>query len=90
MIYRSEAYYNALYQGTENEGKFWVYNAEAQNCQAFVFTVLKANGMMNKQLEEYIIQDAEGMLKDRFDLVKPVAKGVTNLGGIADVILYGL
>lgn len=60
------------------EFKFYQYNAFTNNCQDFVFNVLRANGGMNSKLHEFIKQDAVQIVKQLPSWVPKIAQGVTD------------
>jgi hypothetical protein len=44
------------------EHDFYDYNAFSTNCQHFVYSVLKANNMMNENLKQFIIQKVDNLV----------------------------
>jgi hypothetical protein len=68
--------------------KFWVYDARTQNCQFFIQWCLKGSGLWTTELEKFVMQDAQGVLKDLGYLGK-AAKVVTDIASVGDVILNG-
>ena len=44
--------------------KFYTYNAFGNNCQLFISTLLKANGLMKPEYANFIYQDMTELLKD--------------------------
>ena len=37
--------------------KFFVYSAYEYNCQNFIMNILEANGLLNRTLQEFILQE---------------------------------
>lgn len=61
---------------------FFKYDAFRNNCQNFTFNVLVANGLMNPQLQQFILQPLDELLKRQPDYLSAVANTVTNIGHI--------
>jgi len=68
-------------------GKNFVpYDPDKNNCQDFIISCLKANGI--QEGHDFVKQDTSEIFKNR-GWLSSTAKSVTNLGGIADVVLKG-
>jgi len=67
---------------------YFLYSADQYNCQHFIVSHLKANGLSTPALEKFIMQDASLLLQKDPVLIKAF-KGVTDLGAIFDVIKEG-
>ena len=90
LIFRGEALYRAKVKGTPRENtSFWTYTAEFCNCQSFVYSLLQGSGLMSPEIEDFVMQNADEILTDRYGIAKPFARAVTDLGGRFDVFLYG-
>ena len=70
------------YRGKE----LFVYDAVHANCQDFVSSLLRGSGLMTSELNSFINQDAEAVIDKKWH---PVAKAVTDLAGIGDVLMNG-
>lgn len=68
---------------------FFQYDAFQNNCQIFVRNLLQANGLLNPQVEGFIMQDTLSLVKQLPDYVAPFASVVTNIAGIADRFIEG-
>jgi hypothetical protein len=66
--------------------KFIPYHPSTNNCQDFILSVLKANGI--SQGHDFVKQNTEMIFKDK-GWLSGTAKNVTDLGGYADVVLRG-
>jgi hypothetical protein len=80
-----------LLSGGENlvgKEKYWVYNPVSQNCQYFIKWTLEGSGLLNDQLEKFILQDVSKVLKD-LDYLGNIATKITNIAGVADGVQHG-
>ena len=66
--------------------KFIPYHPSTNNCQDFILSVLMANGI--SEGHDFVKQDTTMIFKNK-DWLANFARGVTDLGGYADVILQG-
>lgn len=77
--------FNDFINNTVNKigmAKFNLYNARTNNCQMFLRDLLSSNNLYSKELETFIMQDAEALVfKDNPTLDK-VASALTNTAGI--------
>jgi hypothetical protein len=68
---------NQLLQSTRDkmgDDRYWQYNAFTNNCQVFIKYILDANGMMNQELLDFIMQNAQAIAND--SLIQPVQHAV--------------
>lgn len=68
--------------------KFFVYDAIKNNCQLFIKTMLSSNGILTKQLQDFIEQNVRELFKD-FQGLQKVIKGITSVGTAVDIIQKG-
>ena len=68
---------------------FYRYDPFANNCQDFVAILLKANNHYPPQAVKFVKQPVESLVKKLPQWTHPVAKGITDLGAIANVALEG-
>lgn len=68
--------------------KFFNYDAIKNNCQLFIKTMLSSNGILTKQLQDFIEQNVRELFQD-FQGLQKVLKGITSIGTASDVILKG-
>jgi len=82
---------NQLLDNTrEKQGtNFFLYDAFKRNCQMFINDLLTNSGLNNPELQTFILQDAEKILKGLPFYFSSVARGLTDLGGQFNTILYG-
>lgn len=69
--------------------KFSNYNSKSNNCQNFVMSILKANGLLNEELSSFIKQDAEEIFKKLGWITEKIANVVTDTGALADKAIEG-
>jgi hypothetical protein len=68
---------------------FFRYDAFSNNCQAWVMSLLRGSGLSTPQLETFVLQPVDHLLTKLPGYTSAVAKGVTDLAGVADVMLNG-
>jgi hypothetical protein len=68
--------------------KMFPYNPSTNNCQDFILSVLKANGINDENAFSFVKQDTSMIFKNK-GWLSSLAKNVTDLGGYSDVILQG-
>ncbi|HEY9705366.1 MAG TPA: hypothetical protein V6C58_23205 [Allocoleopsis sp.] len=67
--------------------RFYLYDAfnsdpNSGNCQRFISDILKANGLMTPELNDFINQDAEDIAKNLSSYVPKVARAITDIGAV--------
>lgn len=65
------------------------YDARNNNCQDFVLSVLKANGLNNNNIESFVKQDAEQIFKKMPSITSKIGKFFTNTGAVVNKIIEG-
>jgi hypothetical protein len=68
--------------------KFFPYHPSTNNCQDFIMGILKANGINDQNAFNFVKQDTT-MIFENKGWLSNMAKGVTDLGGYADVVMQG-
>jgi hypothetical protein len=68
--------------------KFFPYHPSTNNCQDFIKGVLEANGIRDQNVYNFVKQDTSVIFKNK-GWLSGMAKGVTDLGGYADVVMQG-
>ena len=68
--------------------EFFQYHAFSTNCQHFIKTLLQGNRLLTPQLNNFIMQDANAIIKG-LPIFKNIADTTTNLAGRIDHALYG-
>lgn len=66
--------------------KFLPYDAEHNNCQAFVSAMMKANGLMTPEYSSFITQDVSKLIPRK---TKGLVDKVTDLGARIDSVVSG-
>jgi len=67
--------------------RYFTYNT-SNNCQAFILGNLKANGVNNQQIFNFVKQNTESVFKQNPNLRK-FSNSLTDVGGYADVVMQG-
>lgn len=73
----------------QGDERFFRYDAFQANCQDFVMSILKANGLNTPALERFVKQDISELTRDLNPVTKAVAKNLTDLGHTVDVVIHG-
>ena len=68
---------------------YFLYDSFTNNCQVFVSNVLAGNDLLNPELQKYISQELEEVLKTQPSYLSRVARNVTDLGGRVTRFLDG-
>jgi hypothetical protein len=70
------------------DNKFSYYNAVRNNCQVFIFSILKANNLLNNENANFVKQDTKTLLQKEKTL-QFLGKTATDLGAIMDRVIDG-
>ena len=62
-----------------DDREFFGYDSINNNCQQFMNTMLKANGISSPQLTEFIMQDSMELLGRDFPALREIMSGITDL-----------
>lgn len=73
------------YMGAE---RFSAYDVQNENCQVFVQSVLEANNLLNPELEKFIKQDVESILR-QFKGSRRVITNITDLAARINRLVEG-
>ena len=68
--------------------RFSDYDVQDENCQIFIKSVLEANGLLTPDLEQFIQQDVESILK-QFSGSRKVITGITDLAAKINRLIEG-
>ena len=68
--------------------KFFPYHPSTNNCQDFIMGILQSNGIKDMNAINFVKQDTT-MIFENKGWLSNMAKGVTDLGGYADVVMQG-
>ena len=63
------------------EHQFFTYNAFQQNCQAFIADLLRSNGALTPDAQNFVMQDAQTVAKQLPFFVSKVAQFATDTAG---------
>lgn len=62
--------------------RYFRYDAFENNCQNFVASILRANNLMTPELNLFVVQPVDELLKKQPGYLQAVSRTLTNLGGI--------
>jgi hypothetical protein len=77
---------NALTQ--MGEQKFFTYSAYDNNCQHFLLNLIRANGLANEELTQFIKQDTESIFSTN-SAIRKLSNNITDIRGRTTEILGG-
>ncbi len=82
---------NSLLNGSKQiqGARFYEYDAFRNNCQDFVMSLLTGSGFGNKAIFDFVKQPIGEVIAELPSFTQRLARGVTDLGGIFDTLLYG-
>lgn len=69
--------------------RFFKYDPFKYNCQDFIMALLSANGVNTPAAKKFIKQDVLAIVDKLPSYVAPIARGITDIGAIANVALEG-
>jgi len=70
--------------------KYFKYDAFANNCQTFIYSLLKSNGLGTQADYDWLLQPLDVLLKNEPGFLPGVAKTITNIGAIWDTLFGGV
>lgn len=73
----------------ESMDDYFLYDSFKNNCQVFVSNVLSGNNLLTPELQEYISQQLEEVLKTQPSYLSRIARNVTDIGGRVTRFLDG-
>lgn len=65
--------------------RFYTYDSKVNNCQVFIANILRANGLLTEQINNFVMQDINKMPA----YTQAIARKVTDLGHRADILING-
>ena len=71
------------------QDKAFKYNAKDNNCQVWIFTLLRASNLDTEEAEEFILQDTDQIVGSLPYLAQDIINETTDLAGIGDIIIHG-
>ena len=69
--------------------KYFLYNGANNNCQVYVKTLLESNGYINKDLNSFIMQDAQTLVQSMPSYVGSVMNVATDMGAKFNEVIGG-
>ena len=69
--------------------KIFKYRDDSTNCQPFIYSIFKANNLMNEMIGEFVIQDAKSLVDSIPNIVTKFINGITDVSAFFDHLLYG-
>lgn len=69
--------------------KYFDYDGFTNNCQIYLLSLLKANGLINKDISDFFGQDAQAVSQELGVLVSGLFKGVIKSAQIYNLLRYG-
>lgn len=70
------------------DNAFFRYSGDEYNCQHWISTLLRANGLMTPELDAFINQDAKSLFQD-YEYLKPISRGITDIAARLDRLFSG-
>lgn len=71
------------------DNQMWVYDPQTQNCQWFLKNILEVNGLLTKELKDFIMQDAKKIISQLPDLTQRLFRGATDMANFLDILVHG-
>jgi len=68
---------------------YFDYDAFKNNCQVFIDSVLKSNGLLTQNYHKFLFQDLQQLHQELPSYIAPVAKFITRLGSIVSRLRGG-
>lgn len=65
------------------EDRFLDYDAFSNNCQRFIIDILTSNNIISEDIQKWVLQPVDELVKELPDYVDKVAKTATDIGGYA-------
>lgn len=69
--------------------KYFDYDPFNNNCQVYLLSLLKANGLINKDISDFFGQDAQTVAEELGGLISGLFRGVIKSAQIYDLLRYG-
>jgi hypothetical protein len=69
--------------------KYFLYDPQNNNCQVFLLSLLRSNGLLTPDIQEFFSQNTEDVVGSLQPYVKKFAQGAISAAQILNVILYG-
>ena len=67
--------------------KFFTYDPLTNNCQVFIKYLLENSGLYTPEINTFLFQNIESMVKKLHPVTKAIMRGVTNIAGTVDKII---
>lgn len=69
--------------------KYFDYDGFTNNCQIYLLSLLKANGLINKDISDFFGQDSQAVAEELGGLVSGLFRGVIKTAQIYNLLRYG-
>jgi hypothetical protein len=76
-------------QASTTPDDYFKYDALTTNCQNYIQTLLKSNNLLTPEANEFLYQNMEVLKQQLPSISQKIMKGITNLGGLADIVIKG-
>jgi hypothetical protein len=82
---------NQLLENTQKfmGNKYGDYDASNNNCQVFIYSVLKANGLGTQETYQWVMQDTVKVFSEMPAIIALLSKASTNLAAVANKVMQG-
>jgi hypothetical protein len=70
------------------ESDYFIYRSSSTNCQHWIRSNLKANGLWSESVNKFVMQQADAIYKD-LGLLEKINQKITDIAHIADVAIEG-
>jgi hypothetical protein len=67
---------------TNMQDKFFTYKGQDNNCQFFINSILKSNGLNTDELEKFVLQDTKHLF-DNNPRFRKIVNSITDIGAVA-------
>jgi len=79
-----------IMNGVKTKGdSFYTYDPFSNNCQDFIAVLLQSNNSYTPEAVQFVKQPVESLVSQLPSWTQPLARGITDLGAIANVALEG-
>lgn len=65
---------------------FWLYNYATNNCQVFIDTILKVNGLLTPDIHSWLYQDVSDIQNQIGAIPNAIINGITDVGAVVNRI----
>jgi len=69
--------------------RLYLYRGNSTNCQMFIYDLLNNSGLINSDIQEFVMQKAGDLIGSLPTIAQKLIQGVTDVGGFFNHVLYG-